>query len=144
MRILRQGASFAVIGLAATAVHVMSALAARQWIDASAMQANLVGYGAAVLVSYIGNARFTFGRAILAGGQFTRFLVVSLAGLAVTQAVTWLVVHGMGLPFRVALAVVVVVAPIVSFTLSRIWAFAAPRIPPEGQESRRLDTGDTP
>jgi putative flippase GtrA len=121
--ILRQGASFALIGLSATAVHVLSALAARYSIQASALEANLIGYCSAVLVSYIGNARFTFGSAVLQGRQFTRFLIVSLFGLALNQAITFVAVNELHLPFRLALAGVVVVVPLVSFALSRIWAF---------------------
>ena len=121
--ILRQGATFALIGVAATAVHVLAALTARSLIEASALSANFIGYAAAVLVSYLGNAHFTFGRAILQGGQFSRFLAVSLLGLALNQAITWLAVHQLHLSFQVALAIVVVVVPVVSFGLSRLWAF---------------------
>lgn len=123
--VIRQGATFAFIGLAATAVHVMAALSVRRGFQASPLEANLVGYSAAVLVSYFGNARFTFGNAALQRGQFARFLAVSLFGLALNQAITFVAVDRFGLDFRLALGVVVVVVPAVSFVLSRIWAFRA-------------------
>ncbi|RAK60846.1 GtrA family protein [Phenylobacterium hankyongense] len=123
--ILRQGATFAFVGLTATAVHVVTALSARSWLQASALEANLIGYGFAVLISYFGNARFTFGKAALRGGQFARFVAVSLFGLALNQAITFVAVNRLGLDFRLALGVVVVVVPAVSFVLSRLWAFRA-------------------
>jgi putative flippase GtrA len=123
--IARQGATFAVVGLLATATHLVTALVAREGLSASPMTANFAGYVAAVGVSYLGNARWTFGRPALHGVQFVRFLVVSLAGLGLNQAITWLVAVRLGLPFWVALGAVVTVVPVFSFLISRLWAFRA-------------------
>ena len=125
--VLRQGVSFVVIGLAATAVHVALALASRRFAAASALQANLIGYSGAVLVSYFGNARFTFRSTAMHGPQFARFLAVSLFGLALNQAITFLAVKVAGLPFLVGLGLVVTIVPVVSFALSRAWAFRSAR-----------------
>jgi putative flippase GtrA len=122
----RQGGTFAVVGLAATAVHALMSLAARNVLEASAVQATLVGYLCSVGVSYLGNARFTFGRPALHGAQFLRFLAVSLTGLGANVAITWLLVNRLGWPFKAALAVVVVVIPALSFVASKLWAFALP------------------
>lgn len=124
VRIVRQGGTFALVGVAATAVHALLALAAREFAGATAIQATFVGYVCAVGVSYLGNARFTFGRPALHGRQFVRFLVVSLAGLAANLAITWLLVNRLGWPFKAALAVVVVVIPTLSFAAAKLWAFA--------------------
>ena len=119
----RQGAAFAVVGLAATATHVGTALLARGGFHATPMAANLAGFLAAFGVSYLGNARWTFGRPALHRAQFIRFLAVSLAGLALNQAVTWQMTSCLGLPFWSALTTVVVLVPAFSFTVSRLWAF---------------------
>jgi putative flippase GtrA len=116
---------FVVVGGAATLTHVTAALLARELAGLSPLGANLVGYGCAVGVSYLGNARLTFGRRALHGPQFLRFLVVSLAGLGVTQALTWLLTQRLGWPFWAALGVVGVATPAFTFTLSRVWAFRA-------------------
>jgi putative flippase GtrA len=121
--IARQGATFAVVGALATATHLATALLARKGFGASPMAANFAGYAASVGVSYLGNARFTFGRPALHGAQFVRFLVVSLAGLCLNQAITWLMAVRLGLPFWVALGAVVTVVPVFSFLVSRLWAF---------------------
>ena len=119
----RQVPLFAVVGVAATLTHVIAALAARELGDLSPLAANFVGYACAVGVSYLGNARFTFRRAVLHGPQFVRFVVVSLAGLALTQGLTWLLAERAGWPFWMALAVVAVAVPALSFVLQRVWAF---------------------
>ncbi len=121
--LLQQVPLFAVVGAAATLTHVAAALAARELAGLSPMQANFVGYICAVGVSYLGNARFTFRRAVLHGPQFARFVAVSLAGLALTQGLTWLLVEQLGWPFWAGLAVVAVAVPALSFVLQRLWAF---------------------
>jgi putative flippase GtrA len=121
----RQGGAFALVGLAATGVHALMSLAARRFAGADPMVATFVGYVCAVGVSYLGNARFTFGRPALHGPQFVRFLVISLAGLAANLGLTWLIAKRLGWPFPVALAIVVVVIPTLTFIGSKLWAFVA-------------------
>jgi putative flippase GtrA len=125
--LVRQGGLFFVVGLAATAVHALAALAARDLGHLSPVAATAVGYLCAVGVSYLGNARFTFGRPALHGPQFLRFMVVSLAGFAVNAGLTWLLSNRLGWPFPATLAVIVVVIPALSFTAARLWAFAERR-----------------
>lgn len=125
MKVLaRQAATFAAVGLAATGVHVAAALAFRHGAGLGPLSANFLAYLCAVGVSYLGNARLTFGRPALQGGQFLRFLVVSLLGLACTQGLTWLLVTRWGWRFELGQAVVAVVTPAATFAASRLWAFA--------------------
>jgi putative flippase GtrA len=119
----RQGFAFILVGAIATAVHVVTALAAHHLGGIEPLPANFIGYVCAVGVSYLGNARFTFGRPALHGGRFVRFAVISASGLAANQAITWLLVGRLGLPFWAGLAVVVVVVPALSFVAARLWAF---------------------
>jgi len=121
--LVQQVPLFAVVGALATLTHVACALAARELAGLTPLQANLVGYLAAVGVSYLGNARLTFRRRALHGPQFVRFAAVSLLGLALTQGLTWLLVERLGWPFWAGLAVVAVAVPALSFVLSRAWAF---------------------
>ena len=123
--LVQQVPLFAVVGALATLTHVATALAARELAGFTPLQANFVGYLAAVGVSYLGNARLTFRRRALHGPQFARFAAVSLAGLALTQGLTWLLVERLGWPFWGGLAVVAVAVPGLSFVLSRVWAFRA-------------------
>jgi putative flippase GtrA len=116
---------FALVGAAATATHVTVALLARGLVGLSPLEANFVGYLAAVSVSYLGNARLTFRRRARDGAQMLRFAVVSLSGLALTQGLTWLLVARLAWPFAAGLAVVAAAVPAFSFVLSRVWAFRA-------------------
>lgn len=124
---MRQGGTFLAVGLAATAIHALASLGARQGFHLSAVGATSVGYVCAVGVSYLGNARFTFGRRVVDAGQFVRFLVVSLLGFAANLAITLWLADRLGWPFPATLAVIVVVIPALSFTASKLWAFAERR-----------------
>jgi putative flippase GtrA len=123
---LRQVAVFGLIGVVATATHAAAALLAHEQLGLHPFVANFVGYCCAFSVSYFGNARFTFARRALHGPQFLRFLGVSLMGLALSQALTYLCTELLHLPFAVALIPVVTLVPILSFILSRVYAFADP------------------
>jgi putative flippase GtrA len=123
--LVRQGGTFLVVGLAATALHAAASLLARELAHLDAIAATTTGYLCAVGVSYLGNARFTFGRPLLHGAQFARFLVVSLIGFAANLAITHLLSNRLHWPFLATLGVIVVVIPALSFTASKLWAFAA-------------------
>lgn len=123
---LRQGGTFLVVGLVATGVHALGATAARVGLHVSVVMATTAGYLCAVGVSYLGNARFTFGVPALHGAQFLRFLVVSLIGLAANLAITHWLADRLGWPFPATLGVIVVVIPALSFAASKLWAFALP------------------
>lgn len=121
-RLARQGATFTLVGLAATGAHVTAALIARR-LGAEPMAANLSGYLTAVSVSYLGNAWLTFRSPALDGPQFVRFAVVSLLGLGLNMAITWAVTGPLGRPYGWSLAAVAIAVPALSFVLSKFWAF---------------------
>jgi putative flippase GtrA len=127
--ILRQAVSFGLIGVTATLVHVLVALAARHLAHLPPLTASFTGYLAAVSVSYFGNTFLTFGAAPWRRDQIVRFGIMSLAGLAVGQGIIWLLVTRLGLPFWVGLAGMVAVVPASSFAAARLWVFR-PIAPP--------------
>lgn len=121
---LRQLLTFGAVGLAATATHASVALVAHTVVDMPALAANLLGYMAAVLVSYVGNARLTFGKRVALRAQFVRFLVVSVLALGLNQMIVYYCTGLLGWPFAVSLALVVTVVPLFSFFMAKLWAFA--------------------
>jgi len=128
---LRQISTFALVGGAATAAHLGSALVANQYFGLPPLSSNLVGYTSAVLISYLGNARFTFKRPTMNGAQFARFLAVSLLALALNQAIIYYCSIVLGWDFVWALIPVAIVVPLFSFVMSRVWAFVDRATPSE-------------
>lgn len=115
---------FGGVGGLATGVHVLCALAARQGLALSEQQANLAGFVAAVLVSYVGHGRYTFGVGLQSAPQFLRFVLLSLLGLATSSATVWAITGWLGFGFVAAMIVVAVVVPGMSFVAMRLWVFA--------------------
>ena len=114
---------FGAIGIFATAVHYLVALAATQIM--SPYVANGIGYLTAFLVSYTGHQHFTFkvpAEARSHRRQFPRFIAASLIAFLFAQLV--LAATGffnLGEPVRLAFAVLSV--PPITFLLSRYWVY---------------------
>lgn len=123
--LVRQIGAFLIVGLAASACHVFVALILARFAGFSPLSANFAAYLCAVGISYLGHARYTFGRSAKDSGQLLKFLIVSLLGLVCTQATTLLLVEIWNWPFALSLMVVSVVTPAVTFTAARLWVFAA-------------------
>lgn len=116
---------FVVVGVAATACQVAVTLAAHRWMALGGILASIVGYAAAVGVSYLGNSHFTFRRPVLHGPQFVRFATISLTGLAINLGTVYVATHALGWPLWLAMAPVVMVVPASTFLMSKFWAFRA-------------------
>jgi putative flippase GtrA len=114
---------FGGVGGAATVLHVTVALAVQTLFQAPGQVANLAGFAAAVLLSYLGHARYTFGVDAQSGPQFARFLLLSGLGLATSSATVWLVATKLGFGFTVAMVAVAIVVPTASYLAMRFWVF---------------------
>ena len=118
-----QLARFAVVGLAATLTHVGVALLATSHGALSPQQANLAGFTAAVGLSFLGHLRVTFRVREPRWCHLRRFVVLSVASLAVSSLITALCIRGGG-DMRLAMVLVALVVPAWSFLAARLWAFA--------------------
>jgi putative flippase GtrA len=125
-RLLRELASFAAVGVAATATHYAVALGLNGLLHVAPLKANIAAYLCAVIVSYLGNARLTFRAGPLGAAQFARFAAVSLTGFAINQAVVWAGLTWAGWPYAVALVPALLLAAAATFALAKLWAFGAP------------------
>jgi len=128
--VLREINLFVVVGVAATGCNYAAALAAQRWLGLGPLGAGLAGYAAAVGVSYFGNALLTFRRPAMHGGQFARFMTISLAGLAINLALVFAGTRWLGWPLWRALIPVVLIVPAATFAMSKFWAFKTPASEP--------------
>lgn len=120
---LRQIARFAAVGVAATATHACVGLMLAENAGLAPFWANLWAFAAAVLVSYFGNLAWTFGMASQGLGRLPRFVALALASLAANQAIVFAAVTLAGWDYRVALAIVLLVVPALTYLGSRQWVF---------------------
>lgn len=121
----RQISRFAIVGMAATAVHIAMALCLNGLAAIPPLRANVLAFLMAWVISYLGNRGWTFAATTRHGVAMPRFLAVSLAGFAVNQALVFIITDLAGQPLWMAMIPVAVIVPAVSFLLSRLWVFAA-------------------
>ena len=116
---LGQLGRFAIVGLAATLTHVAVAL--------SPLQANLAGFIVAVALSFQGHLRVTFQVKAPQQYHLYRFVVLSLASLAISSLITAVGTRNGG-DMRLVMAFVALIVPVASFFIARLWAFAIPGV----------------
>ncbi len=115
-----QSLRFLAVGGTATVVHVATAMALVEIAGWPILSANIVAFAVAVLVSYLGNHRWTFARSGRHDHHLPRFIVLALGGLALNQAIVFALVRGAEIDYRWALLVVVAVVPALSFAANKV------------------------
>ena len=123
-----QAIRFGAVGGVATLSHVLIAIFAELALQLDPQMANFVGFLTAVLVSYFGHAGYTFQSGPGSSKQFLRFALVAAAGYAASSLTVALVTQYLGLPFALAMALVVAVVPVASFLAMRFWVFQSETI----------------
>lgn len=124
MSVRRELPWFAVIGLSASATHVIVALSCARWLGLSPLAANSVAFLVALCVSYFGNAILTFRVEPWRLRAFVKFCALAAAGFILNQAIVYALTVRLGWPFWLSLMVVVAVVPPATFLLAKLWALA--------------------
>lgn len=120
----REILGFLVVGIAATLTHLGVGLLAFYVLPLglSALQANLLAFCVAYLVSYFGNSSLAFPETRRGLASFCRFLIVSLISLSLNQGIVFALVEIVKRPYWQALIVVLMVVPPVTFLAMKHWA----------------------
>ena len=117
---------FASVGVAATLMHVATALAAAR-LGLGPQSANGAGFAAALALSYFGHGHYTFGADVEHRRHGPRFLATASLGLALSATITQVVAVWLGAPLALAMGVVAVAVPGATFLLCKLWVFAPPQ-----------------
>jgi len=120
-------ARFGVVGLTAAGVHYWTVVALVELIGIAPLRANVGGFIVAFWVSYFGHRYWTFSDTVdRQSGQtqsFLRFLSVAVLGFFMNEFLFFLLLHYTGMPYYIALAIVVLTVAVMTYVLSRLWAF---------------------
>lgn len=122
MRILEQLSRFGFVGITATVVHVCIGLGLNEIAGIEPLWANLIAFGCALGVSFFGQTRLTFPGSATDGGAFFRFAVIAVSGLGLNQLIVWVVTSLLGRPYWLALAIIILTVPGITFLLLKFWA----------------------
>jgi putative flippase GtrA len=114
---------FGIIGVSALFVHfLLVTLLVPTGI--APLYANVIAYLVAFQVSYWGHRHKTFNAAHLSHGQtLPRFIAVSALSFALNEGLYYLLLRFTALDYRLALLLVLGLVAVVTFILSRVWAF---------------------
>ena len=114
--------NFSVIGLVNTGIHLFIVVILVEYARASSVLANCAAFAVANAFSFYANSRWNY-QAPLSHRRYSRFLTVSLAGLAVTAAVTGLA-SAMGFHYLVGTGLVFVCLPLLTFLAHERWTWS--------------------
>lgn len=122
----REVIGFIVIGIIGTVIHVGVGLSVNGLLKVGPLTANVIGYTSAFTFSYFGNSAATFSRPARDLPQFVRFMTVSLAMFGLNEAIVFAGLTYGHLPYKLALVPALSIVPVVSFLVSKVWAFQRP------------------
>jgi putative flippase GtrA len=114
---------FGIVGVGAALVYAaVTALAVESGV-ASPVVASVAGHLVAGLISYFGHLHFSF--AVNPDHQVFawRFVVIALITIAMNVGVTFLLTTVLGMSYRVAVLVVMVLIPLTNYLCNRFWVF---------------------
>ena len=119
---ISQLARFGVVGVGAMAVHW---LVVRLLVPAglAPLVANVLGFAIAFNVSYFGHRSWTFASDADHRSTFWRFLSVALISFALNEVMYFLLLRFTTLDYQLALGIVLVAVAVLTFVLSKTWAF---------------------
>jgi putative flippase GtrA len=126
--VLLQWLRFAIVGAANTLLS-WCVYAVLEHVGVHYLLASSIAFAVGALNSYALNRRWTFRSCDRRAPEALRFGVVQCVGLALDVLLLYVSVHDIGIHHLIAQALVFPIASAVTFTLSRRWAFRAPRAP---------------
>ena len=119
----KQMLRFGIVGVLATFVHMVNGYLLIQ-AGLHPLLANLLAFAIAFLVSFIGHLEFSFaGEDVAPSSALRKFAVVALVGFGCNEAMLITLLSQSALADTIALWVSTGFAAIVTFALSRAWAF---------------------
>ena len=120
----REVVAFGIVGATAFLVH-FAVVAATVPLGVVPLLANVFGFLAAFVVSFVGHGRWSFpaeGRPV--APALKRFAVVAVSGFVLNETAYAVLLRTTSLDYRVALLLVLVAVAGVTWLAGRYWAFA--------------------
>lgn len=119
---------FILVGSTAALIHLLTVIVLVEKMQFAPLVANVGGWMCAFVFSYGGHQLLTFAdhdAPVLQSAS--RFLLLSAAGFAINEAAYAILLHTSRLPYQFLLAIILVCVAVVTYLLSRHWAFARTR-----------------
>lgn len=126
--LFQQLSTFAVVGFSAMGVHWLVAVFLEGFVFESSHKsapylANFLAFLVAFVVSYLGHRKLTFQSNEKHSKTLTRFFLTALLGFVVNEMLLVLLLNYTPLSFSLALFIVLNVVAVLTFIISKFWAF---------------------
>lgn len=117
---------FVTVGTLAAVVHWLMVVALVTWFGWHPALSNVFGWLLAFNISFAGHHRLTFrGHGASATSAGVRFLCISASAFALNEMAYVLLLSWTPLHYDLALAIVLAAVAVITYALSRHWAFPA-------------------
>jgi len=115
---------FGFIGALAAGVHITAVAFQVESFNVKPLLANILAFILAFQVSYFGHKHWTFKRSDLSHAKsMPKFFIVALGSFILNESLYTVLLNLFHLQYIVALILVLMIVPIVTFTFSKTWAF---------------------
>jgi len=112
---------FAVLGPAGD--HLKRVLQGIGAQSADATLANIIGYSAGIINSFVWNKLWTFKARHEAASQFGRFLLLNIACLLLSSLSLFIFIDSLGFPYGPVWLITMGMVTVINFAVSRYWVF---------------------
>jgi putative flippase GtrA len=117
---------FVLVGVTAAIVHWLVVVALVSRADWAPLVANVVGWLVAFGVSFTGHYQLTFrAQQTALSTSLPRFFLLSAVGFLINETSYAILLQYTDLPYELLLGLILIGVAVLTFILSRIWAFTA-------------------
>lgn len=114
---------FGIVGLSAATVNFIGVVLLVEYANLEPLIANIIAFLLAFNVSYIGHRFWTFNHKKHQSNSAPKFFIIAINSLLLNEAIFALLLHVTSLHYTVALIITIFLVAIVTFILSKLWAF---------------------
>lgn len=122
--LFKQLVRFGIVGLCAASVHfsIVTVLVEHHVLEP--LIANIFAFFISFQVSYWGHRSWTFnGTTALHRVAFPKLLLVCSLGLVANETLFYFFLNVLHFPYQVALVLVLMILPLINFTVGKVWVF---------------------
>ncbi len=115
---------YGLVGVAASVVHAGISLLLIEYFEWQPFWSHAMGFFGGLITAYLGHYHFSFRDKGAHKNRFPKFAITALTGFALHQSGVYLLVNQLQYDYKtLALPVLMVCVPVVTFLLSKFWVF---------------------
>ena len=126
-KLIEQFVKFGVVGVVATAIDFGVLIALTEWLGVDPVISAAISFAVSVLFNYAASMRYVFRRRedMTRGRELLIFVVLSLVGLGINEALMWLGVNAANLNYVLVKLIATVVVMLWNFISRKRWLDAS-------------------